>query len=1047
MSIKVLLAVLALMALFSQSVSAASITVYTPSNTSYNSTRYNYNLTLNYSINESQDWTKYSVDGGENQSIYKKISVNDSYVKNLTFSSDYINLVDDYGDGNAELTTIAAFGNIDRLSGGSRPNTCGSIWQVIIPMRPFNISSFDIYVTELGSGWSSVLDSDKKVDIIVCHGPKLLDVVCAYMEINATLQADFSDVNHLGWNTIHLNETYYINHNISDIYNFAFMPPKWCDPSNNYTYIKVSADNSVVGAGSDFYHDWPSGELCTEPWNEYTNSTKACSSAIGTPTEKYFSISFYGNKDLTKTVNLKVLKNETISSISMNVTGFNSQRTADYLWNISANNSIIVNGGHITDISINSSTMYYVDTCETQLIPRIYKHNIAYRPTYLFNTSLSSPSIIPSGIATNETNIFITESNSSDDLLIAYDNGTAIVILRNITIKNINSTSIDYNGTYLFALKNNNITAYYTNGTYVGDCYINNSFNHYGISVDGDSIYVSSNGGNISRYKNKITMFADDNCSPYGETFNVSNFDDDIVAIDFLGDVFFAAQEIPNVDGDEDQIYKYRNIRGPINISINATSINKIIGNFDGEIALGISPQTITMNATRMNELRDICMEDLNGYCNIAINITTSESIAEISDVHADYNLNFTVAVGDHKINVYNNDSYSVLNETTIRFNVNATQISRCGWLSDTPTLRFVMLEEDNRTAMNGTFEATFRVLHPEDTIKLNYSFILASNETHDICLYGNNSYLADAEISYYANIFSTRNYFLNNISLNTNTSTINLYLLATALATNVGFTIRDVYQALEPDVTIKVQRYFVGTDEYFTVAMGKSGFDGTTSIPLKAGAWYKYLLEKSGSVVQTYNPALLSAATLELFTSSASVISYFSYWNSIASSCYYNNATLNVVCTVSDTSGKMVEYKLFVQEIKPMGNMIPICTDTSTSSSATLTCSVAGYENSTLKYTLVGRFCCSDPTIHQLRTDIFHLAPDLKDFGDMGLLMGMILVIVLSMIGIWNPPVAIGLGVLGIFISSTLGLITGVGGSLMSIVIVGIVMAYKVRQ
>ncbi len=353
------------------------------------------------------------------------------------------------------------------------------------------------------------------------------------------------------------------------------------------------------------------------------------------------------------------------------------------------------------------------------------------------------------------------------------------------------------------------------------------------------------------------------------------------------------------------------------------------------------------------------------------------------------------------------------------------------------------MYEEENRTLMNATMEITLWV---GGTFTDDYSFKFENNNTYHICLYPNwSEYEVNSTIEYYETGYTRRNYFLSNAIINNVTTDINLYLLSSSIAINIQFLAKDVYHNLQEDVIIKAQRFYTGSNEYITVAMGRTGFDGVAGIPLRQNIWYRYILERNHAVLRTYNPMYLTELELELYIEQAERIEFFTYWGTVAHSCSYNNDSQNLICTFSDTSGKMVEVKLIAEERRPVGNFVTVCENTTVSTSGTLACSLAAHQNKTITYYLSGRFCCSEQTYMVMESGILDLH-DAFSYGMIGVLITFILVLSAGMTGIWNPAVSIILTMVALFASITLQLITVGPAAFMALVVVAGVIVFKMR-
>lgn len=410
-------------------------------------------------------------------------------------------------------------------------------------------------------------------------------------------------------------------------------------------------------------------------------------------------------------------------------------------------------------------------------------------------------------------------------------------------------------------------------------------------------------------------------------------------------------------------------------------------------------------------------------------------------------NISFTAQEGSNTLYIWANDTSGNMNYSKRVFTAYTSPplLMECPGVINSPkTLTFHMFEEENRTAMNATMEIA---IWENSNLSNNYSFKFENTDTYHICIYPSwEEYEVDATIEYYETGYTRRNYFLSNATINNVTSDINLYLLSSAMATNIQFLAKDVYHNLQENVIIKAQRFYTSENEYITVAMGRTGFDGVAGIPLRQNIWYRYILERENAVLRTYNPMYLTESELELYIEQAERIEFFMYWGTVAHSCSYNNDSQNLICTFSDTSGKMVEVKLMAEERRLVGNFVTVCENTTVSTSGTLACSLAAHQNKTINYYLYGRFCCSEETFMVMESGILDLH-DAFSYGMIGVLITFILVLTAGMTGIWNPAVSIVLTMVALFASITMQLITVGPAAFMGLVVVAGLIVFKMRS
>lgn len=346
------------------------------------------------------------------------------------------------------------------------------------------------------------------------------------------------------------------------------------------------------------------------------------------------------------------------------------------------------------------------------------------------------------------------------------------------------------------------------------------------------------------------------------------------------------------------------------------------------------------------------------------------------------------------------------------------------------------LLWKEGMTPVNNTFD------FPNTSAQTNFSFCIYPNWTQ---------FNANATIEYTASSFVKRYYYLVNSTLrNDTTEYILLYLIESWAGggEQIDFVVKDTYGNERSDVLIKALRYYVGGDEYLTVAMTKTGFDGGGAMYLQKDVWYRFILEEEGIVIRSFNPKILTEDDLTLWIADEEQISLWVYHDSIAHSCSFNNATNVLACVVTDTSGKMVSSTLQVQEKKLLGNFLLLCTDTSTASSTTLSCDLTGYtSNTTLYYSLTGFFVASPATTFSFETGYLSFITPTLALGLMGVLIAFLITITFGFIGSWHPATAIIFTMLGVVISMSLGLITIGFETIGGIWIVATLLVYKMRR
>jgi len=399
-------------------------------------------------------------------------------------------------------------------------------------------------------------------------------------------------------------------------------------------------------------------------------------------------------------------------------------------------------------------------------------------------------------------------------------------------------------------------------------------------------------------------------------------------------------------------------------------------------------------------------------------------------------------ATGYYNITLWIENEAGYFNTSTIYFHI-VNPIVNCSDAGAVESLIFIFRDEEDGSTMNGSSEYAITVF--SDSFSYVYNFSVTNVSNFSVCIQ-EGPWNTDMFMSYVGSGYPERFYFFEDTLINTTTDSIYLYLLEDALANSVLFTVRDQYQNLKSNIIIYAQRYFPVSDTYTTVAMGKTGPEGTTSIYLKDAVWYKYILVSTGSVVANFDPQQMVDNDITLFIGGAGELSFFNYYGSVATNCYYNETTLMLICTYADTSGKVQVMNLTVAE--RFLNNTPwnvVCYDDSTSVSGTLTCDLTTLQNRTLYYKLRGYQCCSEATYFTWVDGILELgAETIGNLGMTSVLMAAILFISAAAIGFFNPRLSILLGlIVFVLVSPVLKILPADWSVTGGILVVGVILIY----
>lgn len=385
---------------------------------------------------------------------------------------------------------------------------------------------------------------------------------------------------------------------------------------------------------------------------------------------------------------------------------------------------------------------------------------------------------------------------------------------------------------------------------------------------------------------------------------------------------------------------------------------------------------------------------------------------------------------------------------------VDTINITDCS--SGYPVAEFYMFDEETPyTPVNTSMDITIWTWTTDQSVNSSFNFSNTSSHVHTICIEPNTSSVTAFSIQEYWNntgdvdgaIYPSREYYLNGVTLDNNTETINLYVLNSTLASTIGLSVQDEYSNPVDDVIIKAQRFYVGENQYRTVAMGYTDDDGdaVTRLRLSTGeddAFYRFVLERNFEVIRTIEMTKVIETSL-LFTVTLETLSeYWEYWNNLGYSCSFTNATGILVCEWNDLSGLMTSVNLFVRQIQLAG-YTTICDVSSTDTTGILSCDLSGM--TTEKYEWWLEFVTTSDNYIAMKGIIENVNAAL--FGLNGVMVALILVLIVGFMGLFSPEAAIITSVAGIIACYMLELFVISAGAVVGLIIAAALLIYKVGR
>jgi len=354
-------------------------------------------------------------------------------------------------------------------------------------------------------------------------------------------------------------------------------------------------------------------------------------------------------------------------------------------------------------------------------------------------------------------------------------------------------------------------------------------------------------------------------------------------------------------------------------------------------------------------------------------------------------------------------------------------------------SLNFTAHNEDDLTFLSDfDFYGTFTYGIGSTGLRNNISI---SNSTvgNEIlfCIYPyENTLYVDAQIQYEKEGYVKRTYYLLNSSITNVTNNIKLYLLNTTVSTSFIINVVDEVQFPVSDAYIYIQRYYPATGNFYTVEMAKTNSVGNTVGHFETETEdYKIIVIKDGVILYESESQKVfcgeTPCTLNFQTEAGAP----TVWEDIGElpnlvwSLDYNETTKMWSYSYVDTSGTTKYGRLLVYT-KDGSKQNIICNNSDTSPAATLTCNVTGYDGIIFAEVYISR---SPEILVWLESIIERTVKAV--FGMEGLFWATLIILLIGLIGTWDPVIGIVMMLGGIILLNFLQI-----ASLGSITIMGIV-------
>ncbi len=400
---------------------------------------------------------------------------------------------------------------------------------------------------------------------------------------------------------------------------------------------------------------------------------------------------------------------------------------------------------------------------------------------------------------------------------------------------------------------------------------------------------------------------------------------------------------------------------------------------------------------------------------------------------------------------VYTSPIQKTQNTTTYNQTVSPIYFGICNATYPTTALNLTTKEEGTFDLLNTSleFSPNYYLGNGVYYKTLEFSNSTGNNTNYQFCISpADKNFTIEDIISYYAAGYDRREYFLDKAILNNNTMNLNLYLATTASTDIFTITVRDENDDVVPSAFVRVQRWDIGTNNFYTVGMIKTAADGTGILNMRLNdAWYRYQVIYNNILYLTTEPVKESSTARTLNINLAAANPYDQF-DEIDYSLTYDNSTNLTVFTYADTTGAVQTGCLKVLKMEGTGNteVYYSCIES--------TSGVLSYEiNDTGTYVIraIFRLTSEYDSIERVVDEIIRQGTPERFviIGKFGSVISLLLTGTAAALGIAASSIPLGLGLIvaSLILENLMGWINITTAVLYSLISIGILIAINLKR
>jgi len=423
----------------------------------------------------------------------------------------------------------------------------------------------------------------------------------------------------------------------------------------------------------------------------------------------------------------------------------------------------------------------------------------------------------------------------------------------------------------------------------------------------------------------------------------------------------------------------------------------------------------------------------------------------EIPNVDADVNNTFYWNFG-----LTNSTGTYYVNATSSTQLVEVINMSLCGDPHTVPFINFTAYDETTLEILNVSFVATFGYSSSTSSSinnSFSYSDTAETTSEFDFCIDpSTKSYNLNTVISIGAAGYVSKFYNWQDLTVTNTTTNKDLYLLSSINSTS--FIVKVLDYGAEPVVgaQVNVQFYSVSTGQWLTSEIVTTSYTGTAIAHLYSeDVNYRFVVYQNGVNIYTSSSTVIiceeAPCTVTLIIPGD--IGTGDYLpGDVDTELTYTQATNVYTYTYSDSSSLFSDAELTVYRFDSsnVSGNYEICSETSTSSSAVLTCDISSYPNGT--YVGKGYITRTDSGEHLMEILYSYVGDTIYNrIGIEGVLWAFFLFIGIVMVGVANPGMGILMGILGIVFLNLLNIVSIGITAVVSVIAIGVILLIQIKK